>query len=121
MQRNRGTKARDISGRAGRVVFEVGRYLPRMRLDAVAGAQQERLFQVAIVQPSDRGNRDRDQRYHRDGKPRCERHLGVRTPSHSARRAGRANRMLLRITGRKQHRSRVGRRPMNGPRVPGIP
>jgi hypothetical protein len=31
------------------------------------------------------------------------------------------NRMLLRITGRTQHRSRVGRTPMNVPRVPGIP
>ncbi|MEH2531022.1 hypothetical protein V1274_002031 [Bradyrhizobium sp. AZCC 1614] len=38
-----------------------------MRLDAVAGALQERLFQVVIAQPSDRGNRERDQRNHRDG------------------------------------------------------
>ena len=83
MQRRRGTEACDISGRAGRIVFEVGRDLPRMRLDAVAGALQERLFQVAIAQPSDRGNRDRDQRNHRDGKPGCERHVGRRSPSRS--------------------------------------
>ena len=102
VQRHGGTKAQDISGRAGRIIFEVGRYLPRMRLDAVARALQERLFQVAIVQPSDRGNGDRDQRHHRDGKPRCERHVGVRTPSHSARRPAGSNRMLLRITCRKQ-------------------
>src|SRR3954465_12813446 len=56
-----------------------------MRLDAVAGPLQQRLFQVAIAQPSDRGNRDRDQRNHRDGKPGCERHVGGRSPSRSAR------------------------------------
>ena len=57
-----------------------------MRLNAVAGPQQERLFQVAIVQPSDRGNRDRDQPNHRYGKPGCERHVGARSPSAPARR-----------------------------------
>ena len=38
-------------------------------------------------------------------------------PPTPARRAGRPNRMLLRITGRKQHRSRLGRRPMTAPRA----
>src|SRR6266540_6093474 len=57
-----------------------------MSLNAVAGPQQERLFQVAIVQPSDRGNRDRDQPNHRYGKPGCERHVGARSPSAPARR-----------------------------------
>ena len=105
LQRRRRTKARDISGRAGCVIFEVGRHLPRMRLDAVAGAQQQRLFQAAIAQPADRGNRDRDQRNHRDGKPGCERHFWFRSPSRPPRASGRANpAMLFRITGRKQHR-----------------
>src|SRR2546430_11732459 len=41
------------------------RDLPRMRLNAVAGAQQQRLLQVAIAQPADRGYRDGDQQDHR--------------------------------------------------------
>ena len=90
VQRHRRTKARNVAGRAGRVVFEIGRDLPRMRLDAVAGALQQRLFQVAIAQPSDRGNRDRDQRNHRDGKPGCERHVGGRSPSRSGPASRRA-------------------------------
>ena len=122
VQRRCGTKARDISGCARRVVFEISRELPRMSLDAVAGALQERLFQVAIAQPSDRGNRDRDQRNHRDGKPGCERHVGVRSPSRSGPASRRTNRMLWRITGRKQHRraiaSRARRLPGSRRRLP---
>ena len=67
LHRCRSMKTRDIPDRARRIVFEVRCDLPRMRLDAVAGAQQQRLFQVAIAQPADRGYRDRDQQDHRDG------------------------------------------------------
>ena len=74
-QRHRRTEARDISGRAGRIIFEVGRDLPRMRLDAVAGAQQQCLLQVAIAQPADRGYRDGDQQDHRNGQSGGKRHL----------------------------------------------
>ena len=91
VQRHRGTKACDISAGAGRVVFKLGRDLPRVRLDAVARALQQRLFQVAIAQPSDRGYRDRDQRNHRDGKPGCERHfVFARPPVLPGRTAGRS-------------------------------
>lgn len=43
-------------------------------LDAVAGARQERLFEVAIAQPAERGYRDRDQQDHRDGQSGGKRH-----------------------------------------------
>jgi hypothetical protein len=38
-----------------------------MRLDAIEHARQQRLLQVAMAQPSDRGYRERNQQDHRDG------------------------------------------------------
>ena len=60
-------ECRDIGTRAGHVRLQVRGEQPRMRLDAVEHARQQRLFQVAIAQPSDRGDRGRNQQDHRDG------------------------------------------------------
>jgi hypothetical protein len=38
-----------------------------MGLDAIEHARQQRLFQAVVAQPSDRGDRDRNQQNHRGG------------------------------------------------------
>jgi hypothetical protein len=81
----------------------------RMRLDAIEDARQQRLFQVAIAQPADRGYCDRDQKDHREGEPGCKRHRCFRAvplpPRHAAMWDATA---LRRITGRKQYSRRAG-------------
>ena len=85
--RRQALKGCNVAASAADVGFQFGSDEPRMRLDAIEHARQQRLFQVAIAQPSDRGNRDRDQHDHRDGKSGCERHLVL---SHALLRPGNA-------------------------------
>ena len=82
VQCRRRSEAGDVAARAADIGLQIESDEPRMRLGPVEDARQDRLLQAAIVQPADRGNRDRDQRNHRDGKPGCERHVRFRPPSH---------------------------------------
>ena len=54
-------------GPAANVGVQFGRDEPGVRLDAIEHARQQRLFQVAMAQPSDRGYRERNQQDHCDG------------------------------------------------------
>ena len=119
--RRQAPKGCNVAAPAADMGFQIGGNQPRIGFDPVEDPRQQRLFQAAIAQPSDRGNRDRDQRNHRDGKPGCERHLRFRAPSRPLRACGRANpAMLFRITGRKQHRRRHGMAMTTGAwRLPG--
>ena len=67
VQCGRGPKACDVAARAAHMGLQIGGDEPRMRLDAVEDARQQRLLDAAIAQPSDRGDRDRNQQDHRDG------------------------------------------------------
>ena len=61
-----GFQACDIAPGTSDIGFEVGRDQPRLALDAIQHARQQRLFEAAIVQPADRGHCDCDQRNHCD-------------------------------------------------------
>ena len=67
VDRRQALKGRNVAGAAANVGIQFGGDEPGMRLDAIEHARQQRLFQVAIAQPSDRGYRERNQQDHRDG------------------------------------------------------
>jgi len=60
-------KGRDIRTRPADIGLKFRGNHPRMGFDPVEDARQQRLFQTAVAQPSDRGDCDRDQKNHRDG------------------------------------------------------
>ena len=58
---------RDVGPRATHIGLQIRGDQPRMGLDAIEHARQQRLFQAAVAEPSDRGDRDCDQQDHRAG------------------------------------------------------
>ena len=60
-------KGGNVAGPAANVRIQFGGDESGMCLDAIEHARQQRLFQVAMTQPSDRGYRERDQQDHRNG------------------------------------------------------
>jgi hypothetical protein len=96
--------ARDVAASPGRVRFKFGRYQPRMRLDAIEHARQQRLFQAAIIEPADGDDRDRNQEGHRDSQPGRERHPGEQAAVPHARALRQHARGHLGFSGGKRHR-----------------
>ena len=103
LQRRGGAKPGDIATSPRDVGFEVGGDQPRMGFDAIEDARQQRLLHAAIAQPSDRGDRDRNQQDHRDGQSGGKRHLYFRVASVPFwHEAGQDGRRRLGIMGRAQ-------------------
>src|SRR5258708_20939912 len=67
--RRQAVKGRDVAASAADMGLQFDADQTRMGLDPVGHAGQDRLFQAAIAQPSDRGYRGRDQRNHRECNP----------------------------------------------------
>ncbi len=67
MDRRQAVKGGNVAGSAAHMRVQLGGDKPGMRLDAIEHAGQQRLLQVAIAQPSDRGYRERNQQDHRGG------------------------------------------------------
>ena len=65
--RRQAVKGGNVAGPAANMRVQFGGDEPGMGLDAIEHAGQQRLFQIAMAQPSDRGYRERNQQDHRDG------------------------------------------------------
>ena len=67
--RREALKGRNVAAPGLDMRFDLVGGQPGLRLDPVEHARQDRPFNVAIAQPSDRADRDRNQRNHGDGEP----------------------------------------------------